>query len=94
MKALEFGGHHMVVEEVDRLSGLEIDDLYIYQKDGVIINRGEAKAQGYKDVKTLKVVWFYIGHSSFENDVFNTYTKAAKALSQMVRYQRSLEKNI
>lgn len=30
MKALEFGGHHVVVEEVDRLSDLEVGDMYLY----------------------------------------------------------------
>lgn len=65
MRALEFGGHHVIVEEVDRLSDLKVGDMYLYayKRYDQIITFEQAKFYIRKDVKILKVIWSYINYT-------------------------------
>lgn len=96
MKALEFGGHHVVVEEVDRLSDLEVGDMYLYaylyahKTHDRIITFEQAKffKNAKQDVKILKVVWSYINYTK-PYSKFYRYTEQMNALGDVVRRRRA-----
>jgi hypothetical protein len=87
MRALEFGGHHVVVEEVDKLSDLKDGDMYLYaHENDQIIAFEQAKffkIKAKQDVKILKVVWSYINYTK-PYDKFYRHIEKAKVMGDMI----------